>query len=438
MVRHPAAACSAALLLWHCAAVYGLLHIELHGNDEVGDGSAARPFATWAGCQRYLAGGAPHRHSHHPAGPPEFRFGPGVHSIIGTGGLRFDGPGHAGTVVSGAGKGATHLTGGIPISAWKATDKTWPPTVDGGGGGSHVVPVWEAAIPKGAQPFRQLFVQSQQVAPSSSPPGAPLAVSFARRLTARSEVMHYSHTNMEDPKHSIVYLDGQVLPEYHNQQDVLVTMYHCWTATTHHISTISSRNNTLTLLLAPHVDIPRCEHASGKRFYIKDAIEYLTPGEFYVDGAAGVVSYAPLPGEDLASFVAYAPQLAVLADIRNTTGVAIRDLSLVHGTADMRGFFVGDPDGQSASNLKSASVAVNFAADVSLTSIEVAHTGTYGVGFNESCVGVTLTNSSVHDVGAGAVRIGVPQKTRTGARATSFVKVVDCEMYDGGQSNTIL
>jgi hypothetical protein len=32
---------------------------------------------------------------------------------------------------------------------------------------------------------------------------------------------------------------------------------------------------TLTLYQSPHVNIPRCEHASGKRFLIEDAKEEL-------------------------------------------------------------------------------------------------------------------------------------------------------------------
>ena len=34
-------------------------------------------------------------------------------------------------------------------------------------------------------------------------------------------------------------------------------------------------DRTLTLYQSPHVDIPRCEHASGKRFLIEDAREEL-------------------------------------------------------------------------------------------------------------------------------------------------------------------
>ena len=36
---------------------------------------------------------------------------------------------------------------------------------------------------------------------------------------------------MKNPQFAIVYKDGQVKASYHNQEDVLATLYHCWTAT---------------------------------------------------------------------------------------------------------------------------------------------------------------------------------------------------------------
>ena len=68
--------------------------------------------------------------------------------------------------------------------------------------------------------------------------------------------MAYSHSSKTDPQHAIVFEPGQVAPSYYNQADVLATIYHCWTATTHRIRSIDSHNHTLTLFQAPHVDIP--------------------------------------------------------------------------------------------------------------------------------------------------------------------------------------
>ena len=222
------------------------------------------------------------------------------------------------------------------------------------------------------------------------------------------------------------------MPQYHNQQDVLATLYHCWTATTHRIRSITPENLTLTLYQAPHVDIPRCEHASGKRFYLEDAWEYLdTPGEFYVDRQANTVTYLPLPGEAAASLVAYAPQLITLLSATNTSQITASSLALVHGAADMSGFFEGDCDAQSAANLLSAAVSLNHAAAITLTNLSVAHTGSEGIWANVSAVDILLARLVVFDVGASAVRVGTAS-TAPLPNPTRNVTLVDSYLSDGG------
>lgn len=114
----------------------------------------------------------------------------------------------------------------------------------------------------------------------------------------------------------------QVLSSYKDQSLVYATLYHCWTATTHKIRAINSSNNTLSLIGAPHVDIKRCEHASGKRFYLENVFEALTPGHFFVSDTE--IFYMPLPQESLPTFTAYAPVLTEPIVIANTTGMLVR------------------------------------------------------------------------------------------------------------------
>lgn len=174
-----------------------------------------------------------------------------------------------------------------------------------------------------------------------------------------------------------------VLPAYHNQADVLATLFHCWTATTHKIRGITPANLTLTLLKSPHVGIPRCEHASGKRFLIEDAREELDPrGEFYFDRQTRELTYLPLPAEELAGFEAYAPQITTLLSVDGASDLVLEDLTLAHAAADMAGFF--DCDAQSATNLRSAAVELSCPAGQAcerlvLRRLEIAHTGGFGL-----------------------------------------------------------
>jgi hypothetical protein len=70
----------------------------------------------------------------------------------------------------------------------------------------------------------------------------------------------------------------------------------CWTATTHRVASITAANRTLTLLQAPHVNISRCEHASGKRYFMANAMELLDEaGEFYYDNKNKTLYYGTMP-----------------------------------------------------------------------------------------------------------------------------------------------
>ena len=123
-----------------------------------------------------------------------------------------------------------------------------------------------------------------------------------------------------------------------------------------------ARAGTLTLLKSPHLNIPRCEHASGKRYLIEDALEELDqPGEFYFDRQSHELTYLPLPHEQLSAFEAWAPQLITPVSVQ-ASYVTLKDVSVVHAAADMDGFFVGDCDGQSASNLHSGAIELNCSA----------------------------------------------------------------------------
>ena len=228
----------------------GIVHVDLNrGSDSPSeaDGSAARPFRTLAGWAAATRSG------------PNFtrasgiHFGPGMHDLVSASGLMLDTAGDAGApfTVTGEGAGVTQLSAGVQVRGFIEH------SVKTAGGGS--ARQWHTTMPANTSYFRQMFVRSGGEG------------NFSRRLTARSTTMSYDHTNMKNPQYAIVYKDGQVRESYHNQRDVLATLYHCWTATTHQIDNINASNKTLTLFKSPHLNIPRCEHASGKRFLIEDA-----------------------------------------------------------------------------------------------------------------------------------------------------------------------
>eukprot|EP00045_Choanoeca_perplexa_P005064 m.43187 g.43187 ORF g.43187 m.43187 type:complete len:668 (+) comp12910_c0_seq1:2-2005(+) len=343
----------------------------------------------------------------------DIHFAPGVHLLNDT--LHITSI-DEGASITGAGRNETFVSGGLELNRWQTQMYTMS--------NNRATSLFVHALPSSYVPFRQLFVQSNANGSATQ--------RWGRRYTARSPVMSYDHADASDPEHSIITFPGQLRAQYHDQQHVLATLFHCWTATTHQISRIDNLN--LTLLKAPHVDIPRCEHASGKRYYIEDALEELDqPGEFYLDRVANHVLYYPYPGENVVDFVAYAPQLNTLLNISHTMDVEVSNLSFVHGLVDMDGFFIGDPDAQSASNLHSAAVAVNHAARVHLHGLTLAHVGGNGIYLNKSVSNSTLERFEVTDVGASGLRLGAFNRSAE-TNPTRTIVVQDGYIHDGGHT----
>ena len=149
--------------------------------------------------------------------------------------------------------------------------------------------------------------------------------------------------------------------------------------------------------------------------------------------------------------------------------MVVRDLSVVHEAADMDGFFVGDCDGQSASNLHTGAIALNCTAEslsspspsssdaqaggdsgdlqadaacadgqccgVTVENVEVAHTGGFGVITQSPVSGLSLRRLHVHDIGAGGVNIGSAHNvTEVIDHPDSVldVSLEDSEIHDGG------
>jgi hypothetical protein len=117
--------------------------------------------------------------------------------------------------------------------------------------------------------------------------------------------------------------------------------------------------------------------------------------------------------EKIESCSGFSPQIITVISIEDGThDVVVQNLSVAHAAADMRGFFLGDCDGQSATNLRSGAVQVNCSAGkggcqrITIENVGVSHTGGTGVVVAGVVTDATLSRLVVSDVGASGVRIG--------------------------------
>jgi len=88
---------------------------------------------------------------------------------------------------------------------------------------------------------------------------------------------------------------------------------------------------------------------------------------------------------------------------------------------------------QAASPIEAA-VQADGARFVTFEDCEIAHTGKYGVWFRRGCTDDTVSRCYLHDLGAGAVRIGETSVVSGDAYPTARVTVDNCIIRDGGHT----
>jgi hypothetical protein len=120
--------------------------------------------------------------------------------------------------------------------------------------------------------------------------------------------------------------------------------------------------------------------------------------------------------------------------IANGTNTAVgpvqwHGVAFEHSAVEASNCFDSDCDGQSATFLTTAMVNLYGADGWNFTNCTFAHTGGYALWFNAGSANGGISSSAVHDLGAGAIRIGSPSGT---APLTTGITVSDNVLTDGG------
>lgn len=175
------------------------------------------------------------------------------------------------------------------------------------------------------------------------------------------------------------------------------------------------------------------------------------PGEFFADLSSRRIYYIPTADEvslDPASVPrGVIPRLASLLTItgdpsspdRLVSSLAFRHLSFAHSRwwfddlpaapsiwqADSIGF------AQAAAGVPGA-VRLEGVIDIRFEHCELAHVASYGVEFARGCSDSALTHCTIHDLGAGGVKIGETVIRDTEAERTGRITIEDCSITDGG------
>ncbi len=310
------------------------------------------------------------------------------------------------------------LSGGRPIRGWQK------PTA-----GS----IWTADIPEvkaGQWYFQQLFVNGERRPRARIPKsGYLLNEGPIEPLTDRDKAM-------KDPnaKNGFRFKPGDIR-RWSNLDDAVVYQFHSWTASLHWIQSLDEKNG-IVRFTAP-ADWPTGYWTEHERYYIENVPEALdSPGEWYLDRKTGVLSYWPLPGEDMAKAQVIAPKLRYLLRLDGdpekgqfVRGIVFMGLSFQH--ADWLIQDKGPADGQAAHFLDAAIMA-RGARQCAFHQCEIAHIGEYALWLRAGCQENAVHHCELRDLGGGGVRIGETASPKSDAMAAEHNGVVNCFIHDVG------
>ncbi len=292
--------------------------------------------------------------------------------------------------------------------------------------------LWQVELPEvrsGAWNFRQLFVGGERRQRARSPntgyhriaallPGPPIPNA---KPVARDK---------------FVFAPGDLQP-WAQLNDVNVVLMHSWETSIHPLKSVDVASKTVQFA-APMKEwwsIGYWEEA--QRYYVENAFELLDqPGEWYLNRATGVLSYWPLPGEQMEQVEVIAPVLPELVRLAGNAdeGRFVEHVTL-RGLAFQHADWVLAPQGNSSTQAaveEPAAVMADGAVNCAIEGCEVAHVGTYGIWFRRGCKDCRIQQNRLHDLGAGGVRVGEANMAATDAAESSRIVVDNNHIYDGG------
>lgn len=159
-------------------------------------------------------------------------------------------------------------------------------------------------------------------------------------------------------------------------------------------------------------------------------------GEWYLD-SEGTLFYKPLPGQTIDNTQAIAPVAEKLLVVAGDASAGkfvqhlqFRGLAFRHATwkTPPKGF---EPS-QAASPIEAA-IQVDGARHLTFDNCELGHVGTYGIWFRHACRNCSVTQTEVHDLGAGGIRIGETSIPKNEAERTSHITADNNIVWHGGR-----
>ncbi|MFH1007485.1 MAG: right-handed parallel beta-helix repeat-containing protein [Candidatus Latescibacterota bacterium] len=325
------------------------------------------------------------------------------------------------------------VDGGRPITGWQVEEV-------------HGIPCWVAEIPEvaaGTWYFRQLFVDGKRRRRSRLPKEGFYWMESVPETHLSSELFEGSDAFVSAP--------GDIR-SWKNLTDIEIVALHWWVDER---MPIVSFDETTRLVRSSRRSIFALRDDQGKqyaRYRVEHVFEALSePGEWYLDRAAGKVTYIPMPGEDPETTEVFAPVVEKLLKLAGQPEAGryvefLRFEGLCFRHTDWRqpgGGFDADTEGgapkvdyasapQAASNIPGV-LFLEGARYCSIENCTVEHIGGYGIEMAGGCMANRLVGNTLCDLGAGGIKWNGSDAHGPAALRTGNHTVTDNHICQGGR-----
>lgn len=310
----------------------------------------------------------------------------------------------ASPITYGAAPGARPvISGGRRITGWRQTSN------------GH----WEVTLPavkQGHWRFRQLYVNGIKRQRARIPNEGFLRVAG---FPDGGKEVHY-HTDCQ----RFAFAPGDLDPDWTNLTDVEVIVYHFWTDSHVPIQSIDQATNIVTFQHKAGKVFTDDFSSDGARYIVENVYEGLDqPGEWYLNHKTGVLSYLPMPGEDMASLEVVAPVAPALLRFQGDAlpGDYVEHLRFENLAFEYTNFDLppGNSNDRQGSASVTAAIQLTGTRHCQMTHCRVQNLGNFAVELSQGCTHNHFTHNSFRFLGAGGFRINGgsekdPPRLRTG------------------------
>ena len=281
--------------------------------------------------------------------------------------------------------------------------------------------LWTADVPDAKTGFRNLWVNGRRA----------VRARFPNEDDNPSRVQLQDSSLSKDLKAWTMKLAPGVVKDWKNPSDIEILVDGNWAINRKRVESLDPATSTLVMAPPHRQTIPWNQPHRGRWAYLENSPSFLDrPGEWCLDRRApgagdgsGVLSYWPLPGEDMAKAEVFAPVLTQLVLIKGTAEKPVRNLHFVGLTfahtdwqlPDVGYFGVqachivrGQGEAQVWDRVPCA-LRFDYAQDCSVRDGVIGHLSTGGIEFVEGCAKDTIEGNHIFDISANGVMLGGPK-----------------------------